>query len=203
MTRAALAKIHIARKELGLDEETYRAILQRLTGQASAAGLSAPALDSVLTEFKRLGWTPKPAVHADRAGSLSGPYARKFRALWLAAWNLAVIDDPSDAAITAFVRRQTGIDHDRWLRDGKDASRVIEALKAMLERGGVVWTLPKEIRKNRLDPVIAAKLDVLDAVVRRASELGFRNVVTAVLNYGPAIDAACARLGALIREARR
>lgn len=31
-----LAKIHIARKDLGLDEDTYRAVLIRITGKRSA-----------------------------------------------------------------------------------------------------------------------------------------------------------------------
>lgn len=205
MTRAALAKIHIARKQLGLDEETYRDVLKRLTGRDSAAGLSGPMLEAVLAEFTRLGFkAAPPRKTAASSASLSGPYAAKLRALWFAAYNLGVIDDRSDAAIIAFVKRQTGLDHERWMRDGKDAAKVIEALKVMLVHdGGVTWTPAKVCRERGVGPVIAAKMDVLDACERRARALGIRDMVLADPNNGAALDAACARLGWLIREAQR
>ena len=34
-----LAQIHIAKKELGLDDDTYRDVLERVTRQRSSAGL--------------------------------------------------------------------------------------------------------------------------------------------------------------------
>lgn len=54
-----LSKIHIAKKDLGLDDETYRAVLQRVTGVTSAKDLSPLKIAAVLVEFKRLGWRPK------------------------------------------------------------------------------------------------------------------------------------------------
>ncbi|WP_409362078.1 phage protein GemA/Gp16 family protein [Bartonella heixiaziensis] len=55
-------------------------------------------------------------------------------------WNLGIIRDRSDKALLAFVKRQTGIDHIRFLRDSDDACRAIEALKGWLQReGGVDW----------------------------------------------------------------
>ena len=35
--KSLMAKIHIAQKDLGLDEDTYRAMLFNLTGKISAA----------------------------------------------------------------------------------------------------------------------------------------------------------------------
>ncbi len=67
-----LSKIHIAKKDLGLDDDTYRALLHRVTGQSSAKDLSPLQVAKVLQEFERLGWKsqqgrgkPKPA--ADKA----------------------------------------------------------------------------------------------------------------------------------------
>lgn len=62
----SLAKIHIAKAQLGLDDETYRALLARVAGVRSAKDLSPRQMGAVLREFERMGWQPKPA--AKRAG---------------------------------------------------------------------------------------------------------------------------------------
>lgn len=67
-----LSKIHIAKKYLGLDDDTYRALLSRVTGKSSAKDLSPLQVANVLREFERLGWKPthgrdKPKPAADRA----------------------------------------------------------------------------------------------------------------------------------------
>lgn len=130
---SALAAIHVARKQLGLDEDTYRAVLVRVTGKASAAAMSEAERQSVVQELRRHGF--KPA----RKG-LEGPYAKKLQALWIAGWNLGLVRDRSDAAMLAFVARQTGIEHTRFLRDAADARKAVEALKGWIARdGGVDW----------------------------------------------------------------
>lgn len=55
-----LQKIHIAKKQLGLEEDDYRAILERITGKTSAAELTGGQRLAVLTEFRRLGWRDAP-----------------------------------------------------------------------------------------------------------------------------------------------
>jgi hypothetical protein len=61
----------------------------------------------------------------------------------------------------AFVKRQTGLDHTRFLTDAADAARAIEALKAMCARAGVVWPKGEASR----DPC-ARKLAVIEAQAR-------------------------------------
>lgn len=63
---SSLAKIHIAKAQLGLDEETYRALLARVAGVRSAKDLSPRQVGAVLAEFERLGWQSKPAKKAGR-----------------------------------------------------------------------------------------------------------------------------------------
>lgn len=133
-----LAMVHVARKQLGLDEESYRDVLERATGLRSAKNLTPGQLDLAIAAFRQLGFEPtaKP-----RRKGLEGPYAAKLQALWIAAWNLGIVRDKSDKALTAFILRQTGIAAARWLRYPEDARKVIEALKAWLGReGGVEWT---------------------------------------------------------------
>lgn len=55
---AALSKIHIAKKDLGLDDDTYRALLARVAGVTSAKDLNPRQVSAVLAEFQRLGWQP-------------------------------------------------------------------------------------------------------------------------------------------------
>jgi phage gp16-like protein len=49
-----LAAIHVAKKRLRLDDETYRALLQRVGGQRSAKDLDPHGRRAVLREFARL-----------------------------------------------------------------------------------------------------------------------------------------------------
>jgi hypothetical protein len=123
----ALAAIHVARKQLGLDEETYRAVLVRVTGKDSAGAMDEAERRRVVDELRRQGF--KPAKSA-----LEGPFAKKLQALWIAAWNLGLVRDRRDAAMLAFVKRQTGIEHTRFLRETADARKAIEALKAWIAR---------------------------------------------------------------------
>ncbi|WP_275064708.1 regulatory protein GemA [Bartonella sp. AU55XJBT] len=129
----SLAAIHMGRRALALDDETYRAMLYRLTGKYSAKDLSVLERRLVVDEMRACGFQPKAKL-------LEGKYAKKLQALWIAGWNLGIIRDRSDQALVRFVKRQTGIDHIRFLRDSDDACRAIEALKGWLQReGGVDW----------------------------------------------------------------
>lgn len=54
-----LRRIHTGRRVLALDEEDYRALLERLTGKRSAADLDARERRLVIDEFYRRGFRPK------------------------------------------------------------------------------------------------------------------------------------------------
>lgn len=56
LRKTELAKIHIAKLQLKLCDEDYRAILQRVSGKDSAADLNARERQKVLNELYRLGW---------------------------------------------------------------------------------------------------------------------------------------------------
>lgn len=79
LRRRQLAQIHIAKNDLGLDDETYRALLMDVAGVESAADLSAKGRRDVLARFEAKGWKNKkhrtPTVTAEKA-----PYIRKIGA---------------------------------------------------------------------------------------------------------------------------
>ncbi len=62
MSSAGLKKIHIARRDLGLDDDVYRSILARVAGVRSSKELTPRQIGRVLAEFERLGWEPKPSA---------------------------------------------------------------------------------------------------------------------------------------------
>ncbi|WP_050414489.1 phage protein GemA/Gp16 family protein [Vibrio mimicus] len=59
MNRNALIKlIHIGKRELGLDEETYRAMLGGITNKTSCAQLSDRELEMVFNTMQDKGFKP-------------------------------------------------------------------------------------------------------------------------------------------------
>lgn len=143
-----IGKIHVAKKQLGLDDDTYRDVLRRVTGKESSGSCSITELEDVKAEMVNLGFKPKKATHP-RAGKrplADGEIAAKLRALWISGYHLAVVTDPSEAALAAFVKRATGgkkggVDALQWMT-ADDARKAIEALKAWLARAaGVDWSV--------------------------------------------------------------
>lgn len=183
--RALLAKVHLAKKEMGLDDDTYRGVLLRVAQVDSAASCTERQLAAVVEDFKRLGWKPTtPAGRATRSRPATNPVAAKARALWISLHQLGAIDDPSERALEAFGRRQLKVERLAWA-DQSLGYRLIEALKAMAERAG--WDQSTEgvkphqktiVLKRRLVEALLAKLKaagVADAawgVARSAREFG-------------------------------
>lgn len=56
---AKMAKIHIAKKELGLDDATYRDVLWRVTGKRSCKDMTIAELESVVKDMQNSGFKPK------------------------------------------------------------------------------------------------------------------------------------------------
>ncbi len=151
----SIAAMHVAKKELGLDDATYRATLAQVTGKSSSAEMTEPERQKVLEHFRSKGF--KGGSKGSRK-PLEGAYAGKLQALWIAGYNLGLVRDRDDRALLAFVKRQTGLDHVRFLRHAQDATKAIEGLKGWLERsGGVDW---KE-HEDPADCVLAAQVRML------------------------------------------
>lgn len=134
---SSIAAIHVARKQLDLDEDVYRAKLVAITGKSSAKDMTEAERQKVLGEFRKVGFRPAPGRVAGRR-QLTGPYAKKLQALWIAAWNLGLVDDRDDKAMLAFVKRQTGLDDTRFLHHADDGRAAIEGLKGWLKREAAV-----------------------------------------------------------------
>lgn len=126
--RVDLAKIHIAAKELGMDRETYQAMLKNIGGKESSADLSASGRGKVLAHLRQLGWKNRKFTRKQQ-----NPLAKKILALWISMHKEGVVRDNSDSALNHFIQRITGVARIEWI-ETHHANQVIEALKAMRSR---------------------------------------------------------------------
>lgn len=170
-----------AQNQLDLDDATYRATLQRLTGKASSKELSFNEVQRCLDHFKKAGF--KPGSKGTRK-QLDGPYAKKLQALWIAGWNLGLVRNKDDGALLAFVKRQTGIDHTRFLHKPADATRAIEALKGWLAREGQVdWSKSKtQTPLHQLNGwrIVTAQYQMLNGAIDTESLQKFKQEILAI-----------------------
>lgn len=137
-SKADLAKIHIAKKELGLTDEIYRDILKARFGKSkdSAAKLTPGQAFSLLNHFQKLGWKPKGQRSLPGISIPSDGQSKKIQALWINLHQAGAVKDGSDQALMKFVKRMTGKDHLKWC-DGQDKNKIIEALKDWATRENV------------------------------------------------------------------
>lgn len=123
--------IHVAKRDIALDDDSYRAILLRIGNKASAADLTVPELEKVLEHMKRSGFKVRSKKN-DRPLA-SDDQSKMIRGLWLALAGMEVVRNSSEAALGAFVKRMTKVDTLQWLST-EQASQVIEHLKEWRER---------------------------------------------------------------------
>jgi len=128
--KALLAAVHAAKRAKGLDDDTYRDMLEARTGRRSAADLTDAQLHQVLDHLNGVqGPGRKPAA---------GAVAAKARALWISLHALGLVSDPSERALNSWVKRQHGVDDLAWVR-AAESYAVIEGLKQWATRAGVDW----------------------------------------------------------------
>lgn len=132
IAKSTLAKIHIAKQQLAMDDDTYRAMLRSVGGVQSSKDLTPAGASSVLKHLEQSGFKPigrKPTAHA----AADDAQSRKIRALWLDLHSRGEVRDSSEKALASYVHRQTGVSALKWL-SAAQASRVIEALKKWANR---------------------------------------------------------------------
>lgn len=130
--------IHVARRELGIQDEDYRAMLAnmpQLEGATSSANLSVPKLRLVLETLKAKGFKVVPKAKKQGQKLADDAQSRLIRHLWLSLADAGKVRDRSETALNKFVEHRTGVAQLAWLSTTQ-ASQVIEALKQWLNRGG-------------------------------------------------------------------
>lgn len=128
-----IAQIHVAKKQLGLDEASYRALLAAATGRDSLRDCTPAQLGAVVERLVQAGF--KASFKGAPDGKKSArKVVRLIFGLWTELGRRGLIEHATRPALLAFCKRQTGVDHPDWLSN-QQANTVVEALKAIRDRG--------------------------------------------------------------------
>lgn len=180
--------VHVAKRELGLDEPTYRAILFAQGGNESLSAMSIEGMNQVIDYFKAQGFKLRKAA-GDRKQAM-GPDAKKVRALWLFLHELGAVRDPSEAALTAYVQRIAGVDDVEWMRGTRmvpsnpakryqeRAELVIETLKKWAMR-----FLPTDIARLKNEVRERYQQGLLSAEQLQCAEVAFGNALNPEVGF--------------------
>jgi len=134
--------IHVAKRNLSLDDETYRDIISNIGGavSGSARDLNDQGVKAVLDHFKSLGWLPSKiggkklsGLSSHRPGMATQKQIRMLLSIWIDAAR-----NPSEDAFNTFLNNQFQISHYRFLPQSK-----IPGVKLALE----------SMKKYRMDKV--------------------------------------------------
>lgn len=130
LTAAVRSKIHIARQQLGLDDEAYRAVLARITGKRSSKDLSANQAGRLLQEFERLGWKPKPSSRAKGKPHNAEVLPGEIKVIEAQLTDMALPWSYADA----IAHRMFGIQRVAWLRTPRQFKAILSALHVEQEK---------------------------------------------------------------------
>ncbi len=126
-----LAKIHIAKAELGMNDDTYQALLKRITGYGSASELNLLERNKVLDEFKKLGWRPKPPKQDP--SDWRAPRIRLIHSLWKQLCKKGAVKTPTEGALTLFCKKHMQAERLEWA-ENTELNKIVEILKAWQRR---------------------------------------------------------------------
>lgn len=124
--------IHVAKGQLGMDDDTYRNMLKQLTQKDSTKQLTIGQLSRIITHLQGLGFKIQSKTKSKQVAP-QDPQSQKIRALWRNLHEVGQVNDPSEAALSKYVKRITSIESLAWLNT-EQASQVIETLKKWLSR---------------------------------------------------------------------
>lgn len=132
MRNGQMAKIHIAKAQLGLDDEEYRSLLGRVAGVSSAKDLNPRQIGAVLAAFEALGWQPKaPAKQGRKRPNVK---ATRERLLGKIEAQLAAADRKW-AYVDAMALRMCKVERVEWC-DETQLQKLIIALNYDAKRNG-------------------------------------------------------------------
>lgn len=144
MSTDHIKAIHVLKGKLRLSDDDYRALLIQLTGHSSSKAMTQPQRRTVREHLQRLAarmgieqpaTRQRPLADAQfaQAKADASPRERKVWALWHQLHRDGLVDNPSAAALNAWVKRQVGVDALRFCT-GPQLDTLIEALKAWGDR---------------------------------------------------------------------
>lgn len=128
MRTRELGAIHTAKRDLGLDEETYRNMLWSVGRVHSAADLDAQGRQKVIEHLRGLGWRPAAKRRRPRPAPDRADLVRKIRAQLMAAKRPDTYGD-------GMARHMFGIERYEWCTPDQ-LMRIVAALAIDAKRHG-------------------------------------------------------------------
>jgi phage gp16-like protein len=129
LRKTMLAKIHVAKKDLGLSDDAYRAILAEVGGGESAGDLDLGGLNDVLFHMQKLGFEPK---RSKKTGSLPEAKAGQIKRIWAQCYSMG---RPVPAYADGMAKKMFGIARIQWC-DPDQLRRISAALTYQQNREG-------------------------------------------------------------------
>jgi phage gp16-like protein len=127
--------LRVAMREIGMDEDSYRGVLEAFGaqlkgGKFSATTMTVPQLEQTLSHLKSLGFKPKPS----KTVSYKDAQLSKIEKLWHLLHEAGVMRVPySNGSVSKFAYRFTKLNQIAWASPAQ-LSTVIESLKAIAVR---------------------------------------------------------------------
>lgn len=125
--------IHIAKSQVGLSDEDYRAVLESTAKKSSCSDMTVFELNEVLKAMKKLGFRVKKLE--TKENEIGWDTSKEQLNYIKGMWEL-VARDKSDRALYRFIKRITGADHPRFM-GAAEAQKVILALRKMMVNAGL------------------------------------------------------------------
>jgi hypothetical protein len=134
-----LALIHLAKKDRGLDDDAYRALLSGAAGVDSASKIETEEqFEEVMRAFGNLGFHRQPAMRKKLAvkDEQQGNFCTTRQIYYIKGlWELAS-RAKSEASLRAMVQRIAKVDDIRFLAKG-EASKLILSLRDICWKAGI------------------------------------------------------------------
>lgn len=157
-----ISAVHATASRIGIADEDRRSLQLDLTGKASLAQMNLAEIGKVLDAINK----GRSSARAPKS-----PQQAKIRALWLSVYYLGAVAHKSDAALNAFISNRFGVSSLRFV-DHIAGPKIIEGLKDMAIRAGVIWPKAHEQRTFITKIVLLERHAVLAAIWARLVELG-------------------------------
>lgn len=131
--RADLAAIHMAKKALAWDDDTYRDILFTVCRVRSSAALDFAGRKAFLAHLQACQANMGIAAPAGRTKTAWSPSQRRLWSLWQQLADAKLANARDRKALDAWIKRQTGVDRIEWL-NAAQLDLVIASAKRWLSR---------------------------------------------------------------------
>ncbi len=145
LTKNQIAILHVAKKQLAMDNDTYRDVLRAHGGAGSARDLDYDGFRAVMRHFEASGFVSRPKekkggpsagdIPRGRPGMASRAQIKKIYAMWWGLGGSYYTPGKEFAALRSFLKKRFRVHHENFLTKEK-AHGVIEALKNIGTKAG-------------------------------------------------------------------